>query len=311
MDDHARQEVFEALLEEAERARALPEVTLFRVRFEQQRDVIDALLREEAIRREMREARVYMPTLAGLRAHRSALAERILSEAAALLPVLQEIYRRAPNARTSVPEIVEGRGLDAWSVQRSLTLLEELPMRRSQSYGPDGVITDIELDEAVLDRTPADVLGVPEIEALPGDAPVMLKRIEIDGYRPFRNFTAELGGLTVIVGANAAGKSALLDFLLFASEAVNEPLPSEIDRRSIGKALFHAGGPPKIAWSMTVDMGRPLRYEVEILGPIGAPRVARERLAMAEPTADAPPALFLDFRAGSGTMRRRIGCARP
>jgi predicted ATPase len=306
MDDQARQEVFEALLEEAERARAFPEEKLFRVRLEQQRDVIDALVREGAIRRELRGARIYVPTLAGLRAHRSALAERILRETAALLPILQEIYRRAPLALTSIPELVKAHGLDTWSVQRSLELLDELPMKRSMQWRTDdGVFIQIELEEAVLDRAPADVLGTPEIEAMPGDAVVMLKRIEIDGYRPFRDFTAELGSLTVMIGANAAGKSALLDFLQFASDAVNEPLPPEIDRGSIGKALFHAGGPAKIAWSMTVDLGRLLRYEVEILGPVGAPRVARERLATAEPTesGDARPALFLDFRAGSGTLR--------
>jgi predicted ATPase len=179
-------------------------------------------------------------------------------------------------------------------------------VQRTMTWSPDGMIMELELQEAVLDVTAADILGMPEIEALPGSAPVTLQRIEIHGYRPFREFVAELGSLTVIVGANAAGKSALLDFLLFARQAASEPLPPEIDHGSIGKTLFHAGGPPKIAWSMTVAMGRLLRYEVEILGPIGAPRVTRERLATAEPAAGARPTLLLDFRAGSGTLRDHV-----
>jgi ABC-type uncharacterized transport system ATPase subunit len=59
-------------------------------------------------------------------------------------------------------------------------------------------------------------------------------RIEIDGYRPFREFVAEPGDLTVIIGANAAGKSSLFDFLRFLSRAVQDPIPPEIDERSVG-----------------------------------------------------------------------------
>jgi predicted ATPase len=136
---------------------------------------------------------------------------------------------------------------------------------------------------------------------------VTLRRIAIRGYRPFRAFDAALGDLTVIIGANAAGKSALLDFLRFLREAASEPLPPEIDRQSIGRSLFHAGQPPRLGYTLDVDMGieQMLRYDVEIHGPIGAPRVVREQLVLAglAHPRDPGPFLFLGFSAGKGMLR--------
>jgi len=39
----------------------------------------------------------------------------------------------------------------------------------------------------------------------------MITRIEIDGFKTFRNFSLELAPLQVIVGLNGAGKSNLFD----------------------------------------------------------------------------------------------------
>ena len=41
----------------------------------------------------------------------------------------------------------------------------------------------------------------------------MITRIEIDGFKTFRNFSLELAPLQVIVGLNGAGKSNLFDAL--------------------------------------------------------------------------------------------------
>lgn len=303
-DGDARREIFEALLEEAEQAQAFPEIGPFRARFEDRRDVLDALVREHEIRI-LDQRDVYVPTLKGFRFHESTLADRWLREAAELLPLLQDTYRRARGKQVHVDELIDQHGLDAWVVQRGLALLiDELPVWSAWAGAADAV-SNLQLTEQVLDYTPSDLLGVPEVERLPADAPVTLRRIELSGYRPFRDLDATLDDLTVIIGANAAGKSALLDFVRFMSDAVSEPLPPEIDRRCIGKALFHAGGPSKISCALTVDLGRPLRYEVEIHGPVGTPRVVRERLATVEPVhpADTRPFAFLDLRAGSGELR--------
>lgn len=140
------------------------------------------------------------------------------------------------------------------------------------------------------------------------DAPHrLLTRIAIDGYRPFRRFAAEPGDLTVIIGANGTGKSSLFDFLRFVSRAVEDPLPPEIDERSSGKSLFHGSGPERLAFSMTLDLGQrlPLCYDAEILGPVGSPRVSRERVATVRPLADGEkePFVFLEFKAGRGVVR--------
>jgi predicted ATPase len=135
----------------------------------------------------------------------------------------------------------------------------------------------------------------------------LLTRIEIDGYRPFRKFAAELGDLTVIIGANGTGKSSLFDFLRFVSRAAQEPLPPEIDKRSAGRLIFHGGAPERLAFSLTLDLGQrfPVCYEAEILGPVGAPKVSRERLATTRPLREGEkkPFVFLDFSAGRGVVR--------
>lgn len=48
----------------------------------------------------------------------------------------------------------------------------------------------------------------------------MIRRIWIEGYKSFRNFSLELRPLSVIFGPNAAGKSNLLDALYLLSRAV-------------------------------------------------------------------------------------------
>ena len=137
----------------------------------------------------------------------------------------------------------------------------------------------------------------------------LLKRIEIDGYRPFREFVAEPGDLTVIIGANATGKSSLFDFLRFVSRAAQDALPPEIDERSAGRTIFHGGTPERILFELTLDLGErlPLRYEAELLGPVGAPRVSRERLATTQPLRkeETAPFIFLDFTAGRGVVRNQ------
>src|SRR5262245_17441878 len=141
-----------------------------------------------------------------------------------------------------------------------------------------------------------------------GDLGPFIESIEVDGYRPFRDFRAAPGELTVMIGANATGKSSLFDFLRFVSFAASNPLPPEIDPRSAGKTLFHAGRPDRITFTIVVDHGghSALRYEVRIQGPIGTPRVIRERLTTAEPLAGETEAfVFLDFQSGKGGVRDR------
>jgi len=52
----------------------------------------------------------------------------------------------------------------------------------------------------------------------------MIRKMEIDGYRLLNEFAADLGALTVVIGANAVGKSTLLDCLQCISQCVEYPL---------------------------------------------------------------------------------------
>jgi predicted ATPase len=196
-------------------------------------------------------------------------------------------------------------------VARSLAFLAELPI--SSANGRDlatGLVNSVQPSEGSLDAEPIDWHGddvQPESEA--PEQPRLLS-IAIQGYRPFERFEAHPGALTVIIGANATGKSSLFDFLRLVRFAASNPLPPEIDPSGAGRMVFHAGGPERISFVLIVDRGQhePLRYEVEIQGPVGVPTIVRERLATAEPVdkGASEPFTFLDFRGGKGVVRDRV-----
>ncbi|MDG4767322.1 AAA family ATPase [Solwaraspora sp. WMMD406] len=52
----------------------------------------------------------------------------------------------------------------------------------------------------------------------------MLTRIEIDGFKSFRDFTLDVPPFLVIIGRNAAGKSNLFDAIQFLSRLADDPL---------------------------------------------------------------------------------------
>lgn len=52
----------------------------------------------------------------------------------------------------------------------------------------------------------------------------MLTRIEIDGFKSFRNFELDIPPFLVIIGRNAAGKSNLFDAIQLLSRLAGEPV---------------------------------------------------------------------------------------
>jgi predicted ATPase len=52
----------------------------------------------------------------------------------------------------------------------------------------------------------------------------MIIKMEVDGYRLLNEFSVDLGALTVVIGANAVGKSTLLDCLQCISQCAEYPL---------------------------------------------------------------------------------------
>lgn len=251
----------------------------------------------------------YILTPAGLRACDSQEARQEVAAYNALLPVLEKAYLADPGKRWSVEELAEKAARPVVEVARSLTFFVGVP-RTWHEYQVDkrtGLAGFVRLRAVILDTEPVEWQDEPPApgDALAGAAP-RLASIEIRGYRPFQQFEAHPGDLTVIIGANATGKSSLFDFLRLLSFAVTNPLPPEIDPGSAGKTVFHAGGPERIAFVLVVNRGprTPLRYEVEIQGPVGAPKIVRERLATADPPLGGAsrPFIFLDFRGGKGLV---------
>lgn len=112
-----------------------------------------------------------------------------------------------------------------------------------------------------------------------------LNSIGIHGYRPFRDLLARFGPLEVIVGANGSGKSSLFEFLKFLRDSLRQDIPPEIVPGSIGQEIFHAGGPQSFQWTLDMDFSQryPIRYEGELIGPVGRPQVAGETVATVPP----------------------------
>jgi predicted ATPase len=147
----------------------------------------------------------------------------------------------------------------------------------------------------------------------------MLTKVEIDGYRLLNDFSADLGVLTVVIGANAVGKSTVLDFLQCISQCVEHPL-----RRVLG---WHGGmmsllnvsetKAQKLSWHITfkkpqngpwthlpLDVDRSLLYEVVLQTDVqGQASAQYEALKASEPRPGfAGPFIYLE----ATPFRRRI-----
>ena len=290
-----------------------PEVQRFRLDHEDDRQMIDALVNRGFLRfdRSFRgQEQLYRLTLKGLQACDNEAARQQIEDCNILLRELKVCYRELPNKVWSVTELAQRVQDDPQDLMRSLSLLSEFPIWAH--LGQDqrtGLINSVQLSEPVLD---AELIGVAGDEANRSereliDSAVRIQRIEVAGYRPFAKFSADPKNLTVVIGANASGKSSLFDFLRFLSFAASNPLPPEIDPRSAGKRVFHSGGSERISFAVVVDLGqrKPVRYEAEIHGPVGRPIVSRERLATTEPLSPTQrqPFVFLDFQGGTGVIR--------
>ncbi len=133
-----------------------------------------------------------------------------------------------------------------------------------------------------------------------------LSSLKIQGYRPFRDFLAHFGTLEVFVGANGSGKSSLFEFLKFLRDSVYQDIPPEIIAGSIGQQIFHSPGPERFWWSAEIDFGQqyPIRYQGQLMGPIGRTHISFERVATAPPSSSGlAPYLFMNVKEQEGLIQ--------
>ena len=127
----------------------------------------------------------------------------------------------------------------------------------------------------------------------------MIKKIKVSGYRLLDGFEADLDALTVIIGANATGKSTLFDCLRLISGCMDFPLNALLGYRGGVWTLFNAAGDERnVSWELTFSKptrgrfwsGFPLQdepgyvYEVQLgVDAFGQPLPLYECLKRAQP----------------------------
>jgi len=137
--------------------------------------------------------------------------------------------------------------------------------------------------------------------------PPRMKSVKIKGYRPFRDFSAPFGPLEVIVGANGSGKSSLFEFLWFLRETVyrdSVDLAMFPDPESTRRCIFHSPGLQKISWDIEIDFFQdyPIRYQGELIGPVGNLRMVYESVRTVPPEGETP-FLFMEIKEGKGFIQ--------
>jgi predicted ATPase len=146
----------------------------------------------------------------------------------------------------------------------------------------------------------------------------MITKIEVNGYRLLNEFSADLGELTVVIGANAVGKSTLLDCLQCISQCVEYPLNTVLGWHwgIISLLNVEEKQDKKLSWDITFKKprhgvwaqipieDRPMVYEVVLETAITGQASARyEALRASEPRPGfAEPFKFLE----ATPFRRRI-----
>jgi len=148
----------------------------------------------------------------------------------------------------------------------------------------------------------------------------MISKVEVQGYRLLDGFEADLGPLTVVIGANATGKSTLEDLLSFVCQATSQPINTVLKWRGGMHSVLTAGrAVPSMGWRITftrpttnpVWASLPIEEDAELvyeasLAPVygfygAVPEY--EALGYARPrSGHASPFKFLEYRNGVGRV---------
>jgi len=116
----------------------------------------------------------------------------------------------------------------------------------------------------------------------------MIEHIAVKGYRLFRDFETGLQpGINVLIGANASGKSTLVELLRIIQSSALGPIKPGIEPRPLPGRVFHPLGELSLVWALTVALsrtkdGRSLarcHHSMEIEGPPAPAAITAEALS--------------------------------
>ena len=109
----------------------------------------------------------------------------------------------------------------------------------------------------------------------------MFDRVKFNGYRLLDDFEADLGQLTVVIGANATGKSTILDALMLIRQSLDWPLEDVFSYHGgLSSILTRSGKHQEMAWEVTVSKpeSHPLWSQIPITADMPLVYEGRVRL---------------------------------
>jgi predicted ATPase len=138
-----------------------------------------------------------------------------------------------------------------------------------------------------------------------------VREVHIRNYKSIGQATVQMGGLTILVGANGAGKSNFLDALAFVSDCLTDSVELAFKNRGGLSAVRRRSGghPTHIGIRLVVDLGPNVvaDYSFEIAAEKGEKfAVARERCHVEEFMGEAH-----SFEVERGQFRTAIEGIRP
>ncbi|HEX8819925.1 MAG TPA: AAA family ATPase [Archangium sp.] len=304
----AEQQIVQEVLRHLRAYKRYPTLEELRGALPDQSAVLDTLLKRGFLR--VVSGYRVLPMLAGFLKYGAEEAKVQVERFLRLLPSLERASRKELKKTLSVQEIASLTGEPPSEVSFTLSLFApHLPFAEAINVeGESNWVSAISFPPEGVDPEQNTRL-LWQFDEEEGVGPsARLSQLRVSGYRALERFDAQLESLTVIIGANAAGKSSLFDLLAFISFAAVNPLPPELDPRSVGKTLFHVGGPESIELALQVvrEAARPLRYHVKLSGPVGQPRVVSERLGSLRTDSEGRTSevfTFLNFESGQGNLR--------
>jgi len=97
----------------------------------------------------------------------------------------------------------------------------------------------------------------------------MFDRIKFNGYRLLDGFEADLGQLTVAIGANGTGKSTILNALMLITKSLEWPLEEVLTRQGgLYSILSRTGRGQKMGWEVSIR--KPQTHPLWSQIPVGA-----------------------------------------